>query len=306
MKLKRGFKQFLIRLGIFAVLGYTIPFFIKLIAISIGLKEAFVYKYTYIDIFIAGLVLAFVALKRKELLKLKPYKNHLVETILLAVTAGVFYYLAFYIKYKINITYLTTNPTGAIIFLFLFYGIALAVLGLAIFNTRFLHRFFNSIAASVGIVIAYFASVLIMSIHWRFFANNVAKASAFLLKFSVNNVLLDFSRLDPRLTADSFTVGIGSPCSGVTSLSMFIGLFVLIAIFDYAKINKNRILPFFLIGLAGMFFMAILRVYVLMLIGAKASPDLALNMFHSHAGWLFFVLYLLGYWYLTYPKLFKR
>lgn len=306
MKLKRGFKEFLIRITIFAVIAIVVPLIIKLIANLENLNLAFVYRGDYLDIFFAATVITFIALKRKELLNLKHYKNNVPETIIFAAFSAVFYYGVFYNRYVINASFLSAHIRSIIILTFLFYGIAILMLGLAVFNLRFFNKFFNSLIAALGIIIGYTSSVFVLNIHWRFFARLVTQISALLLKLTLNNVVVDFTRTDPLLTADKFSAIIGSPCSGITSLSMFIGLFLLILIIDYKKLVKNRTIPYFLIGFAGMFAVAVLRVYFLMLIGVKISPGFALNAFHNNAGWILFIIYLIGYWYIVYPRLFKR
>ncbi|MEA3430809.1 MAG: archaeosortase/exosortase family protein [Nanoarchaeota archaeon] len=303
--IKKGFRQFLIRLGIFAIILYLIvPAIINFFAKNKQL--AFIYRGDYIDIFIISVVITFTLLKRQELLKIKPYKNNIIETSIFTIISGLFFYLLYYNKYLINLSYLATHSRTVIMFTFLFYILGIIFLGLAIFNMKIFYKFFNSIISSIGILIVYICSILILNSHWRFFANLIAKGSAFLLRLTFNNVILDLSKTDPLLGAEQFSVIIGSPCSGITSLSMFIGLFLLITIIDYNKLIKNKIFPYLTAGIIGMFAVATLRVYALMVVGIKISPEYALNAFHNNAGWIFFITYLIIFWYFVYPKLFKK
>jgi len=305
MKLKKGFRDFLIRLGIFGIISYfLIPALLKFFAKTYGLKQTYTYQYTYLDLIIASAILIFLILKKDELKELKNYKNNILESLMFTLFSTLFFYLVFLNRYKTNISTLTLNPSNIIISGYVFYGIGLILLGLAIFNFNFFEKFFNSIMQSIGVIIAYFASVFLLKMYWRFFAVHIAKMSALLLRLTFENVSLTIPS-SPTLSAGDFGVIIGPPCSGVTSLSMFAGLFALIILYDYNKLKKEKAFKYFALGFIGMYIVAILRVYFLMVIGALISPDLALNMFHNNAGWIFFVIYVLAFWYYSYPRLFN-
>jgi exosortase/archaeosortase family protein len=55
----------------------------------------------------------------------------------------------------------------------------------------------------------------------------------------------------------------------------------------------------------GLFLVNILRVYLLIVIGASISPDLALTLFHTYAGIILFIIYFLLFW-LTFYKWMKK
>lgn len=88
-----------------------------------------------------------------------------------------------------------------------------------------------------------------------------------------------------------FAVQVGQPCSGIEGIALVTG-FVLI----YGYIFRRDLrLPLYLavvlpIGLMLSWVLNVVRIAALILIGAHASPDLAVNGFHSYAGWLFFTL----------------
>ena len=56
----------------------------------------------------------------------------------------------------------------------------------------------------------------------------------------------------------------------------------------------------------GLFAINILRVYILILIGALFSRDLALGLFHTYAGLILFVLYFISFWKLFYAYLLDK
>lgn len=92
-----------------------------------------------------------------------------------------------------------------------------------------------------------------------------------------------------------FYVHIAHQCSGVEGLALVTGFTVL-----YAALFRDRIrvphywLVVLPLGLVLSWSLNVLRIAVLIVIGDLVSPDLAVNGFHSYAGWLFFILLALG------------
>lgn len=90
---------------------------------------------------------------------------------------------------------------------------------------------------------------------------------------------------------DGFNVNIAPQCSGVEGfvlMAAFLALYA--ALFrDQLRIGRFWIVVLPLALLASWLF-NILRIAALILIGAHVSPDLAVNGFHSFAGWLSFTL----------------
>jgi len=92
-----------------------------------------------------------------------------------------------------------------------------------------------------------------------------------------------------------FLVHIAQQCSGVEGLALVTGFTVLYAALFHDRIRPLRyavvVLP---LGLVLSWCLNVLRIAALILIGDRVSPDLAVNGFHSYAGWLFFILLALG------------
>ncbi|RRH75534.1 exosortase E/protease, VPEID-CTERM system [Falsigemmobacter faecalis] len=98
--------------------------------------------------------------------------------------------------------------------------------------------------------------------------------------------------------AGDFFVRIAPECSGVEGLAL-VGGFLLL----YAGLFRDQIraLPYWLVvvplALLASFVLNILRIAGLVLIGINGNPTLAVEGFHSYAGWLFFtILALLLIW----------
>ncbi len=106
------------------------------------------------------------------------------------------------------------------------------------------------------------------------------------------------SEVDPAayvIGVDDFFVHIAQPCSGVEGFALVAAFTVLYAVLFRTDIRPWRywlvVLP---LGLAASWGLNVLRIAALILIGARISPDLAVNGFHSYAGWMFFVALALG------------
>lgn len=97
------------------------------------------------------------------------------------------------------------------------------------------------------------------------------------------------------LGAGDFYVHIAHQCSGVEGLALVTGFTLLYAALFRDQIRVPHywlvVLP---LGLLLSWALNVLRIAVLIVIGDLVSPDLAVNGFHSYAGWLFFILLALG------------
>jgi uncharacterized protein len=96
---------------------------------------------------------------------------------------------------------------------------------------------------------------------------------------------------DYIIGVESFFVSVAPQCSGVEGFALvtaFIGIYVIVF---RSEIRLARfLLVIWPLGLALSWALNILRITVLILIGARLSPDVAVNGFHSYAGWLLFTL----------------
>lgn len=127
------------------------------------------------------------------------------------------------------------------------------------------------------------------------------------LTFNAVQTLLQTLGQEPFSRPQDYVIGIGDfavviagQCSGVEGFALvgaFLGLYA--ALFRH-QIRFGRfwllVVPF---GLMMSWLFNVLRIAGLILIGAHVSPDLAVNGFHSYAGWLFFTLLALAILYLV-------
>lgn len=101
-------------------------------------------------------------------------------------------------------------------------------------------------------------------------------------------VELDFA--NHVIGLDGFHVQVGPACSGIQGFALIVAL--LLGYFHLARTDLRfphawLLLP---IGLAASFALNVVRIAVLVLIGTRISPELAVTAFHSNAGWLMFAV----------------
>ncbi|MFN3953481.1 MAG: exosortase E/protease, VPEID-CTERM system [Pararhodobacter sp.] len=94
---------------------------------------------------------------------------------------------------------------------------------------------------------------------------------------------------------EGFYVQIARQCSGVEGVALVFGFTLLYALLFRQSIDPLRfwlvVLP---LGIVASWTLNIVRIALLILLGAHVSPQLAVDGFHSYAGWLFFTLLALG------------
>ncbi len=94
---------------------------------------------------------------------------------------------------------------------------------------------------------------------------------------------------------DGFNVQVGSPCSGVEGIALISIFMALYALLMRGEVRQARFwLVLYPLALLTSWTLNVLRIAVLIMIGAWVSPEHALNGFHSYAGWLLFTLLAIG------------
>jgi hypothetical protein len=97
------------------------------------------------------------------------------------------------------------------------------------------------------------------------------------------------------LTFEGFAVQISRACSGVEGFALVAGFVAIYAALFRGEVRVGRVLAVLVpIGLMLSWALNVVRIATLVLIGARVAPELAVNGFHSYAGWLFFLILALG------------
>jgi exosortase/archaeosortase family protein len=102
------------------------------------------------------------------------------------------------------------------------------------------------------------------------------------------------------LLLDKFGIAVSKYCSGVDSIALFTGLYVVVALVDWKLMNHRRLIALFLPALVLLFVCNILRVFVLITAGYYINPHIAFSLFHTYAGMIFFIIYSVIFWTLGY------
>jgi len=176
--------------------------------------------------------------------------------------------------------------------------------GLAVFgipNTKMLiSTFRKEILTSLAIAVVFYLFLTIVYGLWEYLAFVVLHAVAWLLDLSGLTVTTV-----PEFTIllDKFGVTVEKYCSGIESIALFSGLYAIVGILDWQKLNKKRYFLVFPIALLILFLLNILRVYILILAGYYINIELAFSLFHSYAGMVFFMAYAGVFWLVMYKHL---
>jgi exosortase/archaeosortase family protein len=298
MALTKGFKQFLLKTGLFLVLFVAISFIIgqKIVASSLlyGFK---IFIYGGMGKILLFTIFGFVLLYRDKLLKLKDYKykkKNIIFLILSLVSVISFYIL------ELNIEMFSPSVISIALVHMLFLSMFI-FLGLGIYSWKFIRDFFKEFKKELGYflifgIITYSLMNQVWKL-WPYLSLIVSKVTYFLLKLVSNNVSLINQY---TLSVNGFAAEIGEACSGVYSMFIFTALYLFATILDWKKMNKIKVVLVFIPAIIGAFLANILRVFLLMIIGGYVSRDLAPGLYHSYAGMIFFLIYFAIFWVLFY------
>ncbi len=176
---------------------------------------------------------------------------------------------------------------------------ALAVFG---FNNikKLITEFRTEIVQSLVIAAIFYLFLLVVYGLWKYLAFIVLYSVAWLLDLTGLTVTIV-----PELTIilDKFGVTVEKYCSGIESIALFSGLYAIVGILDWQKLNKKRFFLVFPVALFILFLLNILRVFILILAGYHINIELAFSLFHSYAGMLFFMAYAGAFWLIMYKHL---
>lgn len=158
----------------------------------------------------------------------------------------------------------------------------------------------REIYISIGLSIAFFLFLYAVYGLWKVLAGIVLHS----VKWLLNRGGLSAVIVPPRsLVLTKFGINIAEYCSGIESIALFTALYVLIGVLDWRRFNRKRYFWVFPLALVVLFGFNILRVYVLILAGYYINPQIAFSLFHTYAGMIFFILYSILFWSVSYKWL---
>lgn len=293
----KGFKQFLCKTGIFLGLFVLISFVIGQRIVASSLLYGFkIFIYGGMGKILLFSIFGFVLLYRDRLLRLKYYeyeqKNILFLALSLIATIG------FYIL-ELNIAIFSPGTLTIFLVHLLFLSI-FVFLGLGVFGIRFLENFFKEFKKELSYFLIF--GVIVYSLMyqvwklWPYLSLVVTKISAYLLGFIGEVSLID----KYTISFNGFSAQIGEACSGVYSIFIFTALYLFAVILDWKKLNKKKVMLIFVPAILGAFLVNVFRVFLLFVVGAFVSRTVAVGLYHSYVGMIFFLIYFAVFWKLSY------
>jgi len=212
----------------------------------------------------------------------------------------VFYYL---IRYEIIAFF--TNSSTLLLISWLLYLLGVVCLALVIYSPAFFRQTYFSLFVFSIIASFFYIITTILWQAWYYMSLGVAKVVVFVFSLFTSQTSLQVTAVDPVVTLQNFTVIIGPPCSGIESLSMFFGLWLLLFVYEQDRLNLFRSVVVLCIGLVGAYVLNIFRVALILIIGTQ-NPDFAVGLFHSQVGWVLFSVFILVLLYFLYPWMLVR
>ncbi len=305
-KQPKGFKDFLFKLILFSILFIVVTGILGPWIIGTKLLYGY-YFFIYPNMgkMILFSAIAFIILTRDSIHDIRhiSYKGSNVLFVVLAFTLiPVFFTVA-------QLLLAEESVTSNIALSIATHALAISIpvfLVLGVFSWQFIVYFVRKFKREIGICFAlsvffYFAIFQVWKL-WPFFSGAVLHSVAFLLSLHVSPVM-EVGYL--TLFVEDFAVRIEQACSGLDSMFLFTCLYVLIALVDWNKFNKVKLIGLYFVALIGLFVVNILRVYALILVGVFFDPKLTLQLFHTYLGMVLFMIYFFAFWFASYKWLKK-
>jgi len=300
-RMSKGLKKFLLGSLVLTVISISIPYLILFLDRLFALKRQIGFKESYIILAFIGVLVMFFIHSRKKILALSDYKTDALKSFLYGCIAAILFVL-FYASLHAVVDDKQLYFVGVILFLQLI--LALAFLFLAVFGMDFVKKFYRELMLTFLLFVLFTVSSLTISANWSAFAATNARMNYAVLSLFSDEISIAPGASGATLALGNFTALIGSPCSGIESLTMFLLVALFIVMLDWSILNHKK-LWILIPGILGMYIVGVLRVLLLMIVGTK-NPALAIGLFHTNVGWILFAAYLLLFWNFVYPWLKKK
>jgi len=246
----------------------------------------------------------FLLLVKEQLSHFPRGKFSVRDFIIFGLIGFLFHFLFFYGKVWISQhPFLAFNNYFLVIalrYLFLIGSLvsfAIAFYGLG-FLSNFVPKFKNELMFSGAFFVVFSGFAYLVQNSWQLLSYTITRIEYFIMSNMFDNVRMYGNE---TLGIGSFVVNIGKVCSGVESLLLFTSLYALIFFIDRKKLDTTKMLILFIPGLIGDFFVNILRITLILILGVWINPQFAVGIFHTNAGWVLFIIYFFVFWYFVYP-----
>ncbi|GBE20040.1 MAG TPA: hypothetical protein ENG87_02390 [Candidatus Pacearchaeota archaeon] len=298
--MEKGFRQLLIKTGIFVGLFVLFSLIIGQKIVASELLSGFkIFIYGGLGKILLFSILGFIILYRERLVKLRWGKTSPLFLLLSFILLALFYIV------ELNITNISISALNIILVQALFLSVFISLL-IGVFGLNFIKDFAKQFRKELGYFLIFGAVVYSLMYQvwklWPYLSLVVLEITHFLLNLISNNVYLIG---ESTLILEGFSAQIAEACSGVYSIFIFTALYLFIILLDWNKIDKLKAAIVFIPAVIGAFFMNILRVFLLFIFGGYISKTLALGLYHSYVGMVFFMIYFIIFWVLFYDRIKK-
>jgi|GEM_PF-6554382 len=147
----------------------------------------------------------------------------------------VFYYL---FRYEIITSF--TNISTLLLVSWLLYLLGVVCLALVIYSPSFFSKTYFSLFVFSIIASFFYILTTLLWQAWYYLSLGVAQSVVWIFSLFTTQTSLQLTQVDPIVRLKTFTVIIGPPCSGIESLSMFFGLWLLLYVYEQEKLNLFR------------------------------------------------------------------
>ncbi len=314
--MKKNLKQFIIKSAILMMILLGVTFLFRFPIDYYNLAMLSMNKATRIfsksdALKIMGLAVLFFTLYfKKQIGAIKHEKQNMLISASLIIS-GVLVVAAYYfLRYLANI-----NGITACFYYYMIIILSLLILmsaftffAVGVFSFSYLKIFYGKFKKELGItlilsVIAYNLLMFFQNL-WPYFSSSIARILYWMFSpFYPTYLALEKT---PILDVNGFVVSIGAPCSGIESLFLFAAFSIGIFVLDHERLKTKTFILSSIVGLIGIYFVNILRLFLLLLTGIYINPDFAVGMFHTNVGWVLFVIYFLIYYYIVTKFIYKK
>jgi len=140
---------------------------------------------------------------------------------------------------------------------------------------------------------------------WGLLSGATLRGSHWILTLYEKDVFLDAQ--NAILGAGGFNVLVLKECSGYEGIGLVLSFLALYCVFMRRRLRFPHAFVLFPIGLATVWLMNCVRIAALVSIGRHLSPTIALDGFHSQAGWIGFLIVTIGVMVVSQkPSFFRR
>ena len=139
-----------------------------------------------------------------------------------------FLFILFYYLIRYEIIAFFTNSSTLLLISWLLYLLGVVCLAVVMYSPSFFRQTYFSLFVFSIIASFFYIITTILWQAWYYMSLGVAKVVVFVFSLFTSQTSLQVTAVDPIVTLQNFTVIIGPPCSGIESLSMFFGLWLLL------------------------------------------------------------------------------